>query len=150
MNFVKPNQLSNVIGITTDALRKQRIRGTSPYEYEVIGGRVLYDFDTLPPSVRKNIEENTTKKTRRKHADIKDFRYWNSIGKRNEQRIKLAKKKREPEPLAKFQESTTPRREPRNIKHYASWVNPHTSGNYWNSIEDYENSKRKKKVESIY
>ena len=146
MNFVKPNQLSNVIGITTDALRKQRIRGTSPYEYEVIGGRVLYEFDTLPPSVRKNIEENTTKKTRRKHAEIKDFRYWNSIGKRNEQRIKLAKKKREPEPRAVFQEQPSPNRAPRIIKHYGHIFDPRYSIPNWRPLDQV----KKKKVEPFY
>jgi len=150
MDYVKPSQLSKVIGITPDGLRKQRIRGSNTYDYEVIGGKVLYNATSLPPSVREKIEENTTKKTRRKHEDIKDFRYWNTIGKINDRKKQLAKKKREAVPLAKFQEPRTPRREPRNIKHYASWVNAYTSGNYWNSIEDYENSKRKKKIESIY
>ena len=61
MNRIKPTVLANVLGISTDALRKQRIRDTSPYEYEVIEGRVFYDLDSLPPSVRDNIEKNTTK-----------------------------------------------------------------------------------------
>ena len=56
MKYVKPRQLADAISVTTDALRKQRERGTSPYEYEVIEGRVLYDFITLPPSVRENFE----------------------------------------------------------------------------------------------
>jgi len=146
MNFVKPNQLSNVIGITTDALRKQRIRGTSPYEYEVIGGRVLYEFDTLPPSVRKNIEENTTKKTRRKHADIKDFRYWNSIGKRNEQRIKLAEKKRAPGPRSEFRVQPSPVREPRPRKHYGHIFDPRYSIPNWRPLDQV----KKKKVEPFY
>ena len=87
MKYAKPRQLADAISVTTDVLRKQRERGTSPYEYEVIEGRALYDFITLPPSVPENIEKNTTKRTREKHYDIKDLRYWNSIGKRNEQRI---------------------------------------------------------------
>ena len=56
MKYVKPRQLADAISVTTDALRKQRERGTSSYEYEVIEGRVLYDFITLPPSVRENFE----------------------------------------------------------------------------------------------
>ena len=149
MDFVKPNQLSKVLGITTDALRKQRIRGSTPYEYEVFGKRVFYNVSSLPPSVREKIEDNTTKKTtRRKHEDLtKDHRYMHSLGKINEQRIKLAKKK---EPRSDFQEQSSPSRAPRIKKVYASWVDPYSRGNYWNSIEDYENSKRKKKVESIY
>jgi hypothetical protein len=54
VNRIKPGQLANALGITTDALRKQRMRDTSPYEYEVIEGRVLYDLDTLPQGVRDN------------------------------------------------------------------------------------------------
>ena len=147
MDFVKPNQLSKVLGITTDALRKQRIRGSNLYEYEVFGKRVMYNVSSLPPSVREKIEENTTKKTRRKHEDLtKDHRYMHSLGKINEQRIKRAKK---PEPIAEIQEYRRPINEPRS-KVYAYWTNPHETGNYWKSFEDYENSKKKKKVKSIY
>ncbi len=60
MKYAKPRQLADAISVTTDALRKQRERGTSPYEYEVIEGRVLYHFITLPPSVRNNIERQNT------------------------------------------------------------------------------------------
>ena len=147
MDFVKPNQLSKVLGITTDALRKQRIRGSNLYEYEVFGKRVMYNVSSLPPSVREKIEENTTKKTRRKHEDLtKDHRYMHSLGKINEQRIKRAKK---PEPIAEIQEYRRPINAPRS-KVYAYWTNPHETGNYWKSFEDYENSKKKKKVQSIY
>ena len=90
--FTKPGELAKVLGVTTDALRKQRMRDTSPYEYEVIEGRVLYITNTLPPSVRDNIEKNTTKKIRTLHSDNKSFRYWNSIGKVNERKIQNRKK----------------------------------------------------------
>ena len=151
MEFVKPNQLGKVLGITTDALRKQRIRGSTPYEYEVFGKRVFYNVSSLPPSVREKIEDNTTKKTRRKHEDLtKDHRYMHSLGKINEQRIKLAKKKQAPEPSPVFQGPTTPIRAPRQIKQYAYWTNPYSKGNYWASFEEYENSKKKKRVEPIY
>ena len=93
MNYVKPNALANALSITTDALRKQRARGTSPYEYEVLEGRVLYVYATLPPSVREKIDRNTTRRTKQSHYDIKDPRYWNSIGKINEQRKRLANRK---------------------------------------------------------
>ena len=113
MDFVKPNQLSKVLGITTDALRKQRIRGSNLYEYEVFGKRVMYNVSSLPPSVREKIEENTTKKTRRKHEDLtKDHRYMHSLGKINEQRIKRAKEKA---PRSEFQEPVTPSQEPRTV-----------------------------------
>ena len=155
MDFVKPNQLGKALGITTDALRKQRIRGSNLYDYEVFGKRVMYNVSSLPPSVREKIEENTTKKTRRKHEDLtKDHRYMHSLGKINEQRIKRAKKNselpRKLEPLSVVQEQRSPIREPRSSKVYAYWTNPHETGNYWKSFEDYENSKKKKKVQSIY
>ena len=91
MNRIKPGQLANALGITTDALRKQRMRDTSPYEYEVIEGRVLYDLDTLPQGVRDNIVKSTTKKTRESHYNIKSPRYWNSIGKVNDKKIRNRK-----------------------------------------------------------
>lgn len=151
--FTKPGELAKVLGVTTDALRKQRMRNTSPYEYEVIEGRVLYITNTLPPSVRDNIEKNTTKKTKQNHFDIKSPRYWSSIGKRNDQRIRNKKKRIEAEVqdrLALERDQQMKRHEPRTKKVYARWVNPHTNGNYWKSIEEYERSKQKKKVVSFY
>ena len=52
---VRPSILAKALGISTDALSKQRKRDTSPYEYEVIEGRVFYDTDSMAPSVRENI-----------------------------------------------------------------------------------------------
>jgi len=150
---VRPGQLARALGITTDALAKQRKRDTSPYEYEVIEGRVFYDMTTLPPSVRENIEKLTTKPTKQNHYDIKSPRYWNSIGKRNEQRIRNKKKRIE----AEVQERLAVERAARNRVHeppikkqYAYWTNPFESGNYWSSINDYENSKKKKTVKGYY
>ena len=148
---IKPSQLANVLGITTDALRKQRIRGKSPYEFDVIEGRVFYDYATLPPSVRENIDKTTTKKTKQSHYDIKDPRYWNSIGKRNELKIRNMNKRIESEVqdrLAEERKKKTPSQEPRIKKQYAYWTNPNSMGNYWKSIEEYE-SKKKKKEKSI-
>ena len=153
MKYVKPRQLADAISVTTDALRKQRERGKSPYEYEVIEGRVLYHFITLPPSVRNNIEKNTTKRTKESHYDIKDPRYWNSIGKKNEQRIQQKNRRIEAkvqERLAEERAKQTPIREPRPKRVYAYWSDPRTTGNYWNSIEDYERSKADKKPEPFY
>ena len=150
---VRPGQLARALGITTDALAKQRKRDTSPYEYEVIEGRVFYDMTTLPPSVRENIEKLTTTKTKQSHYDIKDPRYWNSIGKRNEQRIRNKQQRIEAvvqERLAEERRRRSSAQEPRQKKVYASWVNPYTHGNYWKSIEDYENSKKKKTVKPFY
>ena len=153
MNYVKPNALANALSITTDALRKQRARGTSPYEYEVLEGRVLYVYATLPPSVREKIDRNTTRRTKQSHYDIKDPRYWNSIGKINEQRKRLANRKIESkvqERLAEEQAKRIPSREARSKRVYAYWSDPRINGNYWNSIEDYERSKERKVVKSIY
>ena len=156
MQYVKPRQLADAISITTDALRKQRERGTSPYEYEVIEGRVLYNFITLPPCVRYNIEKNTTKRTKEKHYDIKDPRYWNSIGKKNEQRIQQKNRRIEAKVQERLAEERaahprhTPSQGPRSTRVYAYWSDPRTTANYWNSIEDYERSKVEKKSEPYY
>ena len=141
MKYVKPRQLADAISVTTDALRKQRERGTSPYEYEVIEGRVLYDFITLPPSVRENIEKNTTKRTREKHYDIKDPRYWNSIGKKNEQRIQQKNRRIEAkvqERLAEERAKQTPSREPRTRKHYGYFFNPQRAIPNWQPLDKEE------------
>ena len=114
---------------------------------------MFYDMTTLPASVRENIEKLTTTKTKQSHYDIKDPRYWNSIGKRNEQRIRNKKQRIEAvvqERLAEERRRRYSAQEPRQKKVYASWVNPYTHGNYWKSIEDYENSKKKKKVKPFY
>ena len=150
---VRPSILAKALGISTDALSKQRKRDTSPYEYEVIEGRVFYDTDSMAPSVRENIEKLTTKPTKQNHYDIKSPRYWNSIGKRNEQRIRNKKKRIEAEVqerLAVERAARTKVHDPKPKKVYASWVNPFTNGNYWNSIQDYERSKKKKSVEPFY
>jgi hypothetical protein len=64
---IKPSILAKALHISTDGLRKQRIRGNSPYEYEIIEGRVFYNTHTLPPSVREWCENFTSKKTRTPH-----------------------------------------------------------------------------------
>ena len=150
---VRPSILAKALGISTDALSKQRKRDTSPYEYEVIVGRVFYESDTFPPSVRDNIEKLTTKPTKQNHYDIKSPRYWNSIGKRNEQRIRNKKKRIEAEVQERLAVERAARakvHEPPVRKVYVSWVNPFEGGNYWSSITDYENSKKKKKVVPFY
>ena len=149
---IRPNVLAKAINISTDGLRKQRIRDKSPYDYEIIEGRVFYDTATLPQSVRENIEKLTTKKTRTPHYENKSPRYWNSIGKRNEQRKRLKQKRLEEEERkqrAVVQNPIASGQGRRSISDYVSWVNPHTPGNYWRSISDYESSK-KKKVISFY
>jgi len=150
---IKTSQLSRALGISTDALRKQRIRDKSPYEYEVIEGRVFYNYDTLPQSVRDNIDKFTTKKTKQNHYDIKSPRYWNSIGKRNDLRIRNKNKRIEAEiqdRLAVERARSTKVHEPPIKKVYARWVDPFSGGNYWNSIQDYERSKQKKKIVPFY
>ena len=149
---IKPSILAKALHISTDGLRKQRIRGNSPYEYEIIEGRVFYNTHTLPPSVREWCENFTSKKTRTPHKQNKSPRYWNSIGKRNEIRIRNKQKRlKEEERRAELRGPFTSNNEPRNnINKYVSWVNPHTTGNYWNSIEDYEKSKKKKTFDPFY
>jgi len=149
--FTKPGELAKVLGITTDALRKQRMRDTSPYEYEVIEGRVLYLTNTLPPSVRDNIEKNTTKKTKQNHYDIKSPRYWSSIGKINDQRIRNKKKRIEVEVqdrLAVERDQQMKRHEPRTIKkQYAYFIDCTNVRPNWQPLDRLN---KKKKIESYY
>ena len=93
MERVRSGVVSKALGISTDGLRKQRQRGTSKYDYEVVDGRVFYDLNSFPPSVRSHIEKLTTKRTKQKHDDIKSPQYWNSIGRINERRIKDRKRR---------------------------------------------------------
>jgi len=190
MSLVKPNIVAEALGITTDALRKRRSRGTTkssklssslslkkersqtsilvpsenePIDYIVTGkGRVMYDTTLLDPSVRSNVEKITTKRTKLAHEERmrKDFRYANSLGKVNERKKRIhqqevdrrAKELLEREKIAqlKLQEQRSGVRGPRSEKQYAKWVNPYDRGNYWSSIEDYENSKKKKTFKGYY
>ena len=141
MSLVKPNILAEALGITTDALRKRRYRvtkssnlNTDAFDYTVTGsGRVMYQLDSLPQSVRATVEKITTKKTKQKHEDLmlKDFRYANSLGKVNARKKKIhqaevleaAKKLRENEQIAhmKLREGREPRRKESN---YIFPINP--------------------------
>lgn len=180
MSLVKPNIVAEALGITVDALRKRRSRLTTKssnhssnhishsdtdgaIDYIVnSNGRVMYDTELLAPSVRDNVEKITTKRTRLAHEERmkKDFRYANSLGKVNERKKRIhqqevdkrAKELLEKEKIAqlKLQEQRSGVRGPRPMKEYASWVNPYTNGNYWKSIEDYENSKKKKTFKGYY
>ena len=189
MSLVKPNIVAEALGITVDALRKRRSRGTTkssklsssqkkeevsssstlvPSENESIDyivtgtARVMYETTLLDPSVRSNVEKITTKRTKLAHEERmrKDFRYANSLGKVNERKKRIhqqkvdrrAKELLEREKIAqlKLQEQRSGVRGPRSEKQYAHWVNPHTNGNYWKSIEDYENSKKKKPFKGYY
>ena len=187
MSLVKPNIVAEALGITVDALRKRRSRGTTkssnqkstlrshsassytdntesePIDYIVTGkGRVMYDTTLLDPSVRDNVEKITTKRTKLSHEERmkKDFRYANTLGKVNERKKRIhqqevdkrAKELLEKEKIAqlKLQEQNDLVRCSLPMKEYASWVNPHTNGNYWKSIEDYENSKKKKTFKGYY
>ena len=151
MNKIKPSVLANALGITTDALRKQRIRDTSPYEYEVIEGRVFYDRDSLPPSVRANIEKLTTKKTKENHYDIKSPRYWSSIGKINDQRIRNKKKRIEAEVqdrLAVERDRQRKQHEPLKLKkQYAYFYNAQYVRPNWQPLDRVN---KKRKIESYY
>ena len=84
MQFIRPKDLAYYLGMTTNALKKQRQRGTGKYEYEVVGGKVFYIRESLPPSVRDNLGPGDT--VPGTHETNKSPRYWNSIGRVNEQR----------------------------------------------------------------
>ena len=84
MQFIRPKNLAYHLGVTTNALKKQRQRGTGKYEYEVVGGKVFYIRESLPPSVRDNLGPGDM--VPGTHETNKSPRYWNSIGRVNEQR----------------------------------------------------------------
>ncbi len=52
--YIRPNQLAKMLGITASALKMRRLRGTDPYAYEIINGKVYYEWESLPKSVRVN------------------------------------------------------------------------------------------------
>ena len=153
MERVRSGIVSKALGISTDGLRKQRQRGKSKYNYEVVDGRVFYDLNSFSPSVRSHIEKLTTKRTKQKHDDIKSPRYWNSIGRINERRIKDKKRRIEAEVQERLAEERAEQYHnngPLKKRVYAKWVDPHTVGNWWDSIEAYENSKKKKTFKGYY
>jgi hypothetical protein len=105
--------------------------------------------------------KNNTK-TKGSHASrTKDHRYMHSIGKINQKRIddKIKRIQIQKERQAKANSELKARMSnerkhgtplDRRERNYVSWVNPNTLGNYWNSIEDYENSKKKKPFKGYY
>lgn len=161
LTLIKPGILAKALNITSNALRKRRARDSDPYNYVIDSGtgRANYILEELPVSVRTNVERITKRGTSRSHeqAMIEDMRYANSIGKRNARRIAihedevLAKakllKEREERAALKLRARKDPRRTENN---YVYWTNASTIGNYWNSIEDYERSKKKKKFTGYY
>ena len=154
--LIKPGVLAKALNVTTNALRKRRMRDSDPYDYLIDSstGRSNYILEELPQSVRTNVEKITKRGTNRSHEQAmkEDMRYANSIGKRNARRIKIhedevaekAKLQREKEERAALMMKV--RRDPRKTeKDYVKWTSGYTIGNYWNSIEDYERDKIKKK-----
>ena len=165
MSLVQPNIIAEALGITSNALRKRRVSGknTDNFDYIVTeSGRALYKYDSLPQSVRVNVDKITTKRKRQDHENRmkNDFRYANSIGKYNARRKALiqkeidkkAKELFEKEKIArlKLQEQRSRDREPRSENNYVFWTDARTSGNYWKSYADYEKSKKKKSFEPYY
>ena len=179
MSYLKPHVVAKKLGITTSALRMRRLRGSEDIDYIVNGkGRVMYLADSLEkhidtfftpqkvgksnPSVTssdafgsfEDQEKPNNNNTKTKHAAlIKDHRYMHSIGKINQKRID-DKIKKEKEKEQRQLQARVPRRglsDPiRKERDYCYWTNPNIIGNYYNSIEEYEKSKKKKKFEPFY
>ena len=168
MELVKPNIVAQALGITTNALRKRRIRGTKSsnsdpvdaFRYNVSStGFVSYYLEDLPPSVRENVKRITTERTKRDHDWLmkNDFKYSRTIGRNNDRKKRIkqeeidrrAKKLLEDQKIAhmKRRENIDPIRTERN---YVYWCNPNDMGNHWNSIKEYEDSKKKKKNSPYY
>ena len=154
--LIKPGVLAKALNVTTNALRKRRMRDSDPYDYLIDSstGRSNYILEELPQSVRTNVEKITKRGTNRSHEQAmkEDMRYANSIGRRNARRIAIhedevlikAKLIKEREERAALMMKA--RRDPRKTeKDYVKWTSGYTIGNYWNSIEDYERDKIKKK-----
>ena len=154
--LIKPGVLAKVLNVTTNALRKRRMRDSDPYDYLIDSstGRANYILEELPESVRTNVEKITKRGTNRSHEQAmkEDWKYANTLGKANARRIKIhedevaekAKLQREKEERAALMRKV--RRDPRKTeKDYVMWTSGYTIGNYWNSIEDYERDKIKKK-----
>jgi len=59
--YIRPNQLAKMLGITASALKMRRLRGTDPYAYEIINGKVYYEWESLPKSVRVNTNDRVTR-----------------------------------------------------------------------------------------
>ena len=178
MSYLKPHVVAKKLGITTSALRMRRLRGSEDIDYIVNGkGRVMYLADSLEkhidtfftpqkvgksnPSVTRSDafgrfedqEQPNKNNTKTKHAALtKDHRYMHSIGKINQKRIddkikKLKEKERQLQARVPRARHNEPIRKERD---YVYWTNPNIIGNYFNSIEEYEKSKKKKKFEPIY
>ena len=154
--LIKPGVLAKALNVTTNALRKRRMRDSDPYDYLIDSstGRSNYILEELPESVRTNVEKITKRGTNRSHEQAmkEDWKYANTLGKVNARRIKIhedevaekAKLQREKEERAALMMKA--RRDPRKTeKDYVKWTSGYTIGNYWNSIEDYECDKIKKK-----
>ena len=178
VSLVKPHQVAKALGITTSGLRMRRFRGSETIDYIVNDrGRVMYKAESLeqhlnsfsiPPRVGKSNpsvtssdafgsfedqEQPNKNNTKTKHAALtKDHRYMHSIGKINQKRIddkikKLKEKERQLQARVPHARHNEPIRKERD---YVYWTNPNIIGNYFNSIEEYEKSKKKKKFEPIY
>ena len=154
--LIKPGILAKALNITSNALRKRRARDSDPYNYVIDPGtgRANYILEELPQSVRTNVEKITKRGTNRSHEQAmkEDMRYANSIGRSNARRIAihedevLAKAKLLKEREERAALMMKARRDPRKTeKDYVTWTSGYTMGNYWNSIEDYERYKKKKR-----
>ncbi|MAL42618.1 MAG: hypothetical protein CME98_01230 [Hyphomonas sp.] len=132
------------------------MRDSDPYDYLIDSstGRANYILEELPESVRTNVEKITKRGTNRSHEQAmkEDWKYANTLGKANARRIKIhedevaekAKLQREKEERAALMMKA--RRDPKRIERdYCFWTNAHEITNYWDSIEDYERYKNKKK-----
>ena len=91
--LIKPGVLAKALNVTTNALRKRRIRDSDPYDFVIDSstGRANYILEELPESVRTNVERITKRGTNRSHEQAmkEDMRYANSIGRANARRIAI-------------------------------------------------------------
>ena len=89
------------------SIRKRKLKTQTTFQVRVNRSgvkEIVKSFYTLTEAKRwaRHIEKLTTKRTRDKHDDIKSPRYWNSIGRINERRIKDKKRRIEAESSSPF------------------------------------------------
>ena len=130
--YIRPNQLAKMLGITASALKMRRLRGTDPYTYEIINGKVYYEWESLPESVRVNTNVTESHGHQASRYPLSQLRNINEQrARRHQVRIKgyvrdaLSEFGYDPAPGST--QSIPPARETRRSIHdYVRWVDPST------------------------
>lgn len=130
--YIRPNQLAKMLGITASALKMRRLRGTDPYTYEIINGKVYYEWESLPESVRVNTNVTESHGHQASRYPLSQLRNINEQrARRHQVRIKGYVR----DALSEFGYAQAPgptqpiprsREARRSIHDYVRWVDPST------------------------